>query len=540
MALLIPQSTSFNRPIYLGATGLSPTVLISQNGGSFNLLSGSFSEISNGWYLMALNSTDTSTLGSLAYYLNAGSGIPDTWLDQVVPDLPGGSVTSCGTVGSVTGNVGGNVVGSVASVTGNVGGNVVGTVGGVTGDVQGTVQKLYGTLILSGSLSGSGTTNTVTISSSGVGNTDMVGMALEIVDASGKQVRTITAASFGGATWDLTVDRDFTITPSGGDAWYIYGTTLPKLDSSLEVTALGDGGDPWATSLPGSYSSGQAGYIVGNSLPVTSISGSVGSVTGSVGSVAGNVAGNLNGNVSGNVFGNVVGVANFVTSGQFQAGSSGTSVKLANAASSVNNVYDGYIIAWTPTGSNDTEYRTITAYNGTTKIATIDSAFGQGNPSNGNFYRIAAVDSSSGGSDPWTTTLPGSYSSGQAGYIVGTNLDAQVSTRAVPGDIMKVSSGTGANQVSLSSGQVTAGTVNDKTGYALSSTGLDSIPVTAPSTVASSFREMIVQLWRRFYKKAVYDTGTTTLKTFADNNTTVVTTQTLTDTSGVQTQGPAS
>jgi hypothetical protein len=34
-----------------------------------------------------------------------------------------------GTVGSVTGNIGGNVVGSVGSVTGNVGGNVTGSVG---------------------------------------------------------------------------------------------------------------------------------------------------------------------------------------------------------------------------------------------------------------------------------------------------------------------------------------------------------------------------------------------------------------------------
>ena len=38
-------------------------------------------------------------------------------------------------VASVTGNVGGNVVGSVGSVTGNVGGNVVGSVASVVGAV---------------------------------------------------------------------------------------------------------------------------------------------------------------------------------------------------------------------------------------------------------------------------------------------------------------------------------------------------------------------------------------------------------------------
>lgn len=35
-----------------------------------------------------------------------------------------------------------------------------------------------------------------------------------------------------------------------------------------------------------------------------------------------------------------------------------------------------------------------------------------------------------GGGDPWATALPGAYTAGQAGYILGTNLDAAVSTRA--------------------------------------------------------------------------------------------------------------
>jgi hypothetical protein len=48
---------------------------------------------------------------------------------KVASDVTIASVT--GAVGSVTGNVSGNVVGSVASVTGNVGGNVTGSVGSV-------------------------------------------------------------------------------------------------------------------------------------------------------------------------------------------------------------------------------------------------------------------------------------------------------------------------------------------------------------------------------------------------------------------------
>lgn len=41
-----------------------------------------------------------------------------------------------------------------------------------------------------------------------------------------------------------------------------------------------------------------------------------------------------------------------------------------------------------------------------------------------------ALGAAGAAGDPWITALPGSYSSGQAGYIVGTNLNATVSSRA--------------------------------------------------------------------------------------------------------------
>jgi hypothetical protein len=43
-----------------------------------------------------------------------------------------------------------------------------------------------------------------------------------------------------------------------------------------------------------------------------------------------------------------------------------------------------------------------------------------------------------GGSDPWATALPGAYTAGQAGYIVGTNLDATTSSRASAADLATV------------------------------------------------------------------------------------------------------
>lgn len=41
----------------------------------------------------------------------------------------------------------------------------------------------------------------------------------------------------------------------------------------------------------------------------------------------------------------------------------------------------------------------------------------------------AALNAAGSAGDPWITSLPGSYTAGQAGYILGHNLDAQVSTR---------------------------------------------------------------------------------------------------------------
>lgn len=41
-----------------------------------------------------------------------------------------------------------------------------------------------------------------------------------------------------------------------------------------------------------------------------------------------------------------------------------------------------------------------------------------------------ALSAAGGAGDPWITALPGSYSAGQAGYIIGTNINATISSRA--------------------------------------------------------------------------------------------------------------
>ena len=86
-------------------------------------------------------------------------------------------------------------------------------------------------------------------------------------------------------------------------------------------------------------------------------------------------------------------------------------------------------------------------------------------------------------------------------------------------------------------GGITVATNNDKAGYALSANGLDSISTAAPVGVASNFREMLVQVWRRFFKKSTLTA--TQLKTYADDGATVSTTQGVSDDGTTQVQGAA-
>lgn len=71
----------------------------------------------------------------------------------------------------------------------------------------------------------------------------------------------------------------------------------------------------------------------------------------------------------------------------------------------------------------------------------------------------------------------------------------------------------------------------------LADDGFDNIATTAPTGVASDFREMIVQVWRRFFAKTILTT--TSLTTYADDGSTVLTTQSVGETSTSQTMGAA-
>jgi len=112
-------------------------------------------------------------------------------------------------------------------------------------------------------------------------------------------------------------------------------------------------------------------------------------------------------------------------------------------------------------GTGAAQSRIITDYVGSTKVATVDTAWTT-NPSSDSVFVLIPqgivgvtdtdvadavlgatassyddagtigekINDAASAGDPWSTALPGSYTSGQAGKIVGDALDAAVSSRA--------------------------------------------------------------------------------------------------------------
>lgn len=86
---------------------------------------------------------------------------------------------------------------------------------------------------------------------------------------------------------------------------------------------------------------------------------------------------------------------------------------------------------------------------------------------------------------------------------------------------------------------VTVGSNNDKTGYSLAASGLDAIAITDPGNVANinSLPKMIVALYRYWYKTSSMTASS--IKLFADDDTTVNNTMAVSDDGTTQTKGAA-
>jgi hypothetical protein len=247
-------------------------------------------------------------------------------------------------------------------------------------------------------------------------------------------------------------------------------TNLPSIPANW-LTAAGIAAS--ALNGKGDWNVGKTGYSLtattglGNQTAniTGNLSGSVGSVTGAVGSVTGNVGGNVTGSV-GSVTGAVGSVTAAVTVGTINANVITASALATDAVAEISDgVWDEVLSGHLTAGST------------------------------GN-----ALNAAGSAGDPWSTALPGAYGAGTAGKIIGDNLNATVSSRlasasyTAPLDASGVRTALGMSSPNLDTQLSAIDTVVDsiladtgtdgvvvaaasKSGYALSSSGLDSITI---------------------------------------------------------------
>ena len=218
--------------------------------------------------------------------------------------------------------------------------------------------------------------DTAEIGAAGAGLTAIALTGTQTFDLSGNitgnlsgSVGSVTGA-VGSVTGSVTIDA-----ASVDVIWDEDVTTHNNVNSTGEALQnASSAGDPWSTSLPGAYGAGTAGYIIGNNI---------------------------------------------------DAAVSGTST---HSAADVRTEMD----------SNSTQLAAIIVDTGTdipNSIAALAAAVADAvwtelvaDHSGVSGSTAEALNAAGGAGDPWITSLPGAYTSGQAGYIVGTNLDAQVSS----------------------------------------------------------------------------------------------------------------
>lgn len=355
-----------------------------------------------------------------------------------------------GAVGSVTGNVGGNVVGSVASVTGNVGGNVTGSVGSVVSTVSANVTQWDGTavtstvspdavFIRSGTAQGGGAT-TITLDSGASATNNLYQNEVIFIRSGTGAGQANIISSYVGSTKVATVSNAWATNPDNTSVFSILAAGPVIASVSGTVTAnvtqwLGNAVTSATSGIPdvntknigGSASTGAAGYVgidwghvnaptttvgltnttISTTQSVASVSGAVGSVTGNVGGSVASVSGNVAGSV-GSVTGSVGSVASTVSANVTQWDSTAvsstvppdaifirsgvaqaggsTTITLDAGASATNNLYQNEVI-FIRSGTGAGQSNIISSYVGATKVATVGSAWAV-NPDNTSTFSI--------------------------------------------------------------------------------------------------------------------------------------------------------
>lgn len=397
-------------------TGLTCTVNLSKAGATFGAAGGTITEIANGWYKVALTTTDTNTAGDLAFYITA-TGADDTdFSDQVVDPTVANLgvnvvnwnntvVATPATAGIPDINV--KNINNVAAATPGASGGIL-IAGSNAGTTTLAALTVTGTTTLSDGLvvarsssnasaitaTGNGTGNGATFTSGAGATGDGVQMTAASTNGNGCKnagagsgAGVVTNGGANGAGWSAaggaTSGSAFSGTTTSGDAMSLIAGTN---GSGFASTGAGTGhGAKYTAGSTGSASGifltgGNAGLNIqptaGVGISVVGGSGSAAvSVTGGSGApgiltTGGATSGDgfkavgtgtgvdIRGNITGNVIGTLTTVTtttnltNAPTAGDFTA-TMKTSIGTAVAASAVASVTAGVTVT---TNSDKTGY----------------------------------------------------------------------------------------------------------------------------------------------------------------------------------------
>ena len=116
----------------------------------------------------------------------------------------------------------------------------------------------------------------------------------------------------------------------------------------------------------------------------------------------------------------------------------------------------------------------------------------------------AALNAAGAAGDPWSTSIPGAYGAGTAGYIVGTNLDAAITSRLASGNVTVGSIASNAiTAASIQNGAITnvkfaAGAITSSVFAtdAITSTVIAADAITSAELAASSVYEIADAVWK--------------------------------------------
>jgi hypothetical protein len=479
-------------------TGATVTALISKNGAAFAAPGGAVTEIGSGWYNIALTTTDTNTFGDLDFHCTATSADPNDFQDQViavdftdavrlglsalpnvaasangglptvgaqVPNANAGASsglhingTNAGTTtfagmtvtGGITANIAGNLsgtVGSAGSVTGDVAGKVLGGGGStITGDgCQSTLRQAQADLVWqstrytpeTGTAQSGSAANIILRAGASAVDGIFVGAKLAIFAGTGiGQCRVCTA--YTGSSKTFWTDQNWTVTPDGTSQYIVIFDDAPACSATQAVVSTAVLGDVIG-NVRGNVNGSVAGKVLGGGISALVGVGVQSDVRLWLGVApqTPNVAG-----VPMVDMARVLGVApNSLISGNFPANVQATASTLTvnltgNLSGSVGSVTGsvGSVVSNVNVGTiNDKTGYALTSGEHTQIAADVLDVTAANHNIAGSIGNKISAAASAG--DPWTTSLPGSYAAGSAGFIIGNRVDAAISSRMASGNV---------------------------------------------------------------------------------------------------------